>query len=134
MNSFEHTLPNGETRTYYTSPDPSKGQPVFLDSGGTLSTLPTPMWIGIASSFPTARCGTNGFCVVDCAVSAMKGTVNFGFGGKTIKVSYKDVIWKVPETSPQLCVLGVLPNDSKSLASLRNSLRPNSFPYRRDLS
>jgi hypothetical protein len=120
------------TETYYDSPDPLKGQPVLLDSGSTISRLPTPMWQALASSFPTARCDSDNFCDVDCGVAVMNGTVNFGFGSKTIKVSYNDVIWKVPQKSFQRCLLGVVPTESELLASLLSTLAhtPSSLSTR----
>jgi hypothetical protein len=98
------TLPNGQSST-----SDSIDVPVFLDSGGTLSRLPTPICQAVGDSFPGAQLDeSSGFYVVDCSVANQSGSVDFIFNTKTISVSYADFIW---ESEPGQCVLGVVPND-----------------------
>ncbi|EOO00448.1 putative candidapepsin precursor protein [Phaeoacremonium minimum UCRPA7] len=105
MNSIAITLPDGTTTTLGTG-----DQPVFLDSGGTLTRLPTEVFEAIGESFPGAEYdSSSGFYVVDCSVADVKGSVDFGFGNKVIQVLYADFIWEVP--GDEVCVLGVLAGD-----------------------
>jgi hypothetical protein len=100
------TLPDGESATS----DPLE-LPVFLDSGGTLSRLPTPIYQSICESFPGALLDeSSGFYIVDCSVGDQPGSVDFIFNTKTIRVPYADFIW---EAEPGLCVVGVLPEDGE---------------------
>ncbi|KAK1828061.1 putative eukaryotic aspartyl protease [Podospora conica] len=85
--------------------------PVFPDSGGTLSRLPTPIFQAFGESFPTAQYDPeSGFYIVDCAVANVAGSVDFYFGSKQIAVPYADFIW---QPSRGDCVLGVLPDDEE---------------------
>jgi hypothetical protein len=84
----------------------SSAIPVLLDTGGTLMQLPQAAHDALGEAFPTAQLDPDGsgLYIVDCDVATLPGTVDFVFGGKTIKVQYKDVIWVV--TPGELCVLG----------------------------
>jgi hypothetical protein len=84
--------------------------PVFPDSGGTLSRLPTPIFQAFGETFPTAQFDPNsGFYIVDCDVASQPGSVDFYFNNKHIAVTYADFIWQVSGS----CVLGVLPDDDE---------------------
>ena len=98
------TMDDGTTKDFFSGSQ----FPVFLDSGGTLSRLPTPLYKAIGSAFPGAVLDPSGFYIVDCALKNLDATVDFGFGGKVIRVSYKDFIW---QPSATLCVAGVLADD-----------------------
>ena len=83
--------------------------PVFPDSGGTLSRLPTPIFQAFGENFPGAQFDPrSGFYVVDCDVDA--GSVDFYFNEKRIAVAFSDFIWHVTD---DICVLGVLPDDEE---------------------
>lgn len=85
--------------------------PVFPDSGGTLSRLPTPIFQAFGESFPTAQFDPeSGFYIVDCKVANSAGSVDFYFGTKQIAVPYADFIWQPTKGD---CVLGVLPDDEE---------------------
>ncbi|KAB5546967.1 aspartic peptidase domain-containing protein [Coniochaeta sp. 2T2.1] len=100
------TLPDEESAT-----SDAIEVPVFLDSGGTLSRLPTPIYQAIGESFPGSQLDeTSGFYLVDCNVADQPGSVDFIFNSKTIRVPYGDFIW---ESDPGQCVVGVLPNDDE---------------------
>ncbi|KAH8907615.1 acid protease [Coniochaeta sp. PMI_546] len=106
MTGIGITLPDGESST-----SDSIEVPVFLDSGGTLSRLPTPIYQAIGDSFPGAQLDQSSeFYVVDCSVADQPGSVDFIFNTKTIRVPYGDFIW---ESDPGQCVVGVLPNDDE---------------------
>ncbi|CAG7555263.1 unnamed protein product [Fusarium equiseti] len=82
-------------------------QPVLLDSGYTVSALPGAIFNKIVDNFPTAKRNGGAYVDVDCSVADIKGTVDFTFAGKTIKVPYADFIWHNEER----CVLGVFQDD-----------------------
>ena len=82
-------------------------QPVLLDSGYTVSALPGAIFNKIVDNFPTAQRNGGAYVDVDCSVADIKGTVDFTFAGKTIKVPYADFIWHNEER----CVLGVFQDD-----------------------
>lgn len=106
MNFAGMTMADGTTKDFFSGSQ----FPVFLDSGGTISRLPTPIYQAIGSAFPGAQLDVpSGFYVVDCSVANLDASVDFGFGGKVIRVSYKDFIW---QPSPDSCLVGVLPRDS----------------------
>ncbi len=116
LTSVGITPPAGPSATLYA--DASPGLPVFLDSGGTLTRLPTPLYRAIGeafiSEFPDAFLDEpSGYYVVDCSIASSPGSVDFGFGAKTIRVAYKDVIWDLGQPELNLCVVGVLPEDGK---------------------
>ncbi|EJT71268.1 hypothetical protein GGTG_10527 [Gaeumannomyces tritici R3-111a-1] len=114
MTSLTVTAADGKSTNAFLSASTSSGEPVFLDSGGTLSRLPAAMFRAIGESFPGARYDrATGFYVVSCSVRDTSGTVDFGFGtgssAKRIRVSFADFIWRA---SGVTCVLGVLPIES----------------------
>ncbi|XEV02337.1 hypothetical protein FSHL1_007624 [Fusarium sambucinum] len=85
----------------------STPQPVLLDSGYTVSALPGAIFNKIVAAFPTAKSNGGAYVDVDCSVADIKGSVDFKFGDKTIKVPYADFIWHNDER----CVLGVFQDD-----------------------
>jgi hypothetical protein len=98
------TLPDGESQT-----SEAIEVPVFLDSGGTLSRLPTPIYQAIGDSFPGAQLDqSSSFYYVECDVGKQPGSVDFVFNNKKIAVPYADFIWEADEGQ---CVVGVLPTD-----------------------
>jgi hypothetical protein len=100
------TLPDGESQT-----SDAIEVPVFLDSGGTLSRLPTAIYQAIGDSFPGAQLDqSSGFYYVDCDVGKQPGSVDFIFNNKKIAVPYADFIWEADEGQ---CVVGVLPTDDE---------------------
>ncbi|KAH8649680.1 aspartic peptidase domain-containing protein [Tricladium varicosporioides] len=110
MKSMGITKPSQPSKTYtFNSGDP-KGQPVFLDSGGTLSQIPTPLFNAIVADFnATPNPDGSGKYVIDCAIADQAGTVDFTFGATTIKVPWHEFVWKVGTT----CNLGILPDDNE---------------------
>lgn len=108
MTSVGITKPGAAPKTYPPPSNPA-GQAVFLDSGGTLSRLPTPIFNAILADFPSAKADPsgNGVYEVDCSVASQAGTVDFGFGNTIIHVPFKEFIWE----AGSLCVLGVVAED-----------------------
>ncbi|EHK26120.1 uncharacterized protein TRIVIDRAFT_36107, partial [Trichoderma virens Gv29-8] len=90
--------------------DKPNGQPVLLDSGYTVSTLPGPLFEKILLAFPSARLeSSSGDYIVDCDIIDSPGRVNFKFGDVVVDVEYKDFIWQQPDLG--ICKLGVSQDD-----------------------
>jgi hypothetical protein len=109
MTSVGITKPGQAPKTYPPPSNPA-GQAVFLDSGGTLSRLPTPLFNAILADFPSATAdpSNNGIYEVPCSVVSQDGTMDFGFGNTVIHVPFHEFIW---EADTNLCVLGVVAED-----------------------
>lgn len=109
--------------------------PVFLDSGGTMTRLPTEVFVAVGSVFPGAQYDSeSGYFLVDCDVGDNSGSVDFVFGEKIISVAFDDFIWRVPGME-DTCVLGVLADDGKLMLQpfcwLSNPGRRLTAYYRR---
>ncbi|KAH6611300.1 aspartic proteinase [Trichoderma cornu-damae] len=90
--------------------DKPNGQPVLLDSGYTVSTLPGPLFEKILEAFPSARLeSSSGDYLVDCDIIDSPGFVNFKFGDAVVSVNYNDFIWQQPDLG--ICKLGVSQDD-----------------------
>ncbi len=77
---------------------------VFLDSGSTLSLLPTALADSIAADFGAPAAAADGFYTVDCSLaSSTGGTLDFAFGATTISVPYSELIRR----SGSRCMLGI---------------------------
>jgi hypothetical protein len=111
MNYVAITLPDGTTTKLYEANDGGSNVPVVLDSGTTLTNLPTTLYRAIVDIFPTAKLSTDGWYLVDCALGNSTGSMDFGFGNKLIRVAYKDFIWH----DDDLCVLGVREDNSRTI-------------------
>lgn len=81
--------------------------PIVLDSGSSLSYLPTPIMDGLSKSFG-AKAGPDGSLVVDCDFGSKGGSVDFKFGALTVSVPLSDFIW---QAQPGLCAVGALPSE-----------------------
>lgn len=113
LDGISVTMDDGTTAPVF---DQANGQAVLLDSGYTVSALPTAHFQKILAAFPSAKADPNngGQYLVDCAVAkSVKGSVNYKFGSTVIKVPYADFIWQQPQNN--LCVLGVIEDNSKSI-------------------
>lgn len=84
---------------------------VFLDSGATLTLLPTALANSIAADFGAKAMDANGFYPVDCALNNLPGTVDFAFGNVTIQVPYNEFIRELPTGFGTQCFLGISPNE-----------------------
>jgi hypothetical protein len=109
MESISITPPNGANRVYEGSKTP-----VFLDSGSTMTLLPQNLTTAIANDFGAQAPDANGFYRIDCALTAMNGTLDFAFDGVTVKVPYKELTREVP-SDPPACFLGIMASDKFTL-------------------
>lgn len=103
--------PNGSVVDVYDKPN---GQAVLLDSGYTVSALPSAIFDKMVAAFPEAKPpppGTNLY-EVPCKTGKTKGRVDFKFGKTLINVPFDDFIW---HQSNGACVLGVTRDDGESL-------------------
>lgn len=108
MTSVGITKPGSTTSKRYTVAPPAYQQPVFLDSGGTLSQLPSNLVAAMLSDFTGVQDIGNGLYLVDCAQTSQKGTLDFGFGNTIIHVPYHEFIWVA---GPGTCVFGARAGD-----------------------
>ncbi|KAK8065777.1 eukaryotic aspartyl protease [Apiospora hydei] len=106
MNYMSLTPPSGKTKKYANTT-----MAVFLDSGATLTLLPTTLADTIAADFGSPGTDANGFYPVDCSLNKMPGTVDFAFPGLTIRVPYNEMIREVSTSFGPLCYLGISPNE-----------------------
>ncbi len=84
--------------------------PVFLDSGTTITSLPTPIYLAFTAFFPGGyRDPQTDDYIVPCTLKELAGSIDFYFGTKTIRVSLNDFIWE----TQGICVLGVVPEDTE---------------------
>lgn len=92
--------------------DQANGQAMLVDSGYTVSALPTKYFNKLKDAFPGVTAppkeDKSGLYRIPCNVAEQKGTVNFRFGKVEINVPYKDFIWKQTDG---LCIFGVYPDD-----------------------
>lgn len=86
-------------------------QAVFMDTGATLSYLPQATVDKVAAKFAGAKSNGSGLLIVDCSFADKKEFVEFKFGKTTIKVAYKDFIYR--DTADNTCYLGVAAKPSE---------------------
>lgn len=106
MKSISKTGADGKSTSWSGS-----SMPVFLDTGATLSLLPTELVSTIATDLGSSGLDRHGFYVVDCKVAQQPGSVDFNFDGVTIKVSYPEIIRQIGSS----CWLGISPSDKFAL-------------------
>jgi hypothetical protein len=102
---------DGTVVNVYTTPAGGVGQTVLLDSGYTLSALPTAIFNNLVAAFPSAVYDpTADLYTVDCLDRGQGGSLDFTFDGQVINVPYYDFVWHNPDNG--LCYLGAY-EDSK---------------------
>lgn len=116
MTSLSLTLPPSTPGATPAAPKVFLSSPlgVFLDSGGTLSMLPSSIVRPLAAAFPGAQNVGGGQYTVPCSAMNQTGFVDFGFGSKgttekVIRVPFKEFVWFV---EPGLCALGLMEGGS----------------------
>ncbi|KAL2160462.1 hypothetical protein VTH06DRAFT_1150 [Thermothelomyces fergusii] len=109
MKSLSITRPSGLNTVY-----DGGAMPVFLDSGSTMTLLPANLTMAIARDFGARAPDTNGFYRIDCALTALNGTLDFAFDGVTVKVPYKELTREVASNPPS-CFLGIVASDRFTL-------------------
>ncbi|KAI0551056.1 aspartic peptidase domain-containing protein [Xylaria curta] len=106
MESLSITPPSGNTKQY-----PNTSMAVFLDSGATLTLLPTTLATAIAADFGANTTDPSGFYPVDCKFNDQPGTLNFAFAGVTIRVPYREVVREIQTAFGISCYLGISPSE-----------------------
>lgn len=106
MESLSITPPSGKTKSYTNT-----SLPVFLDSGATLTLLPTQLADAIAADFGADSSAVDGFYLVDCEYNNQPGTLDFAFAGVTIRVPYREIIRQIPVAFGLQCYLGISPSE-----------------------
>ncbi|KAI2470525.1 acid protease [Annulohypoxylon bovei var. microspora] len=110
MTSLSLTPPSGQTKVYENTT-----MAVFLDSGATLTLLPTNLSNSIAADFGADATDTNGFYPVDCSLNDLQGSLNFAFNGVMIKVPYNELVRELQTGFGTQCFLGISPSDDFTL-------------------
>ncbi|KJZ71445.1 hypothetical protein HIM_09169 [Hirsutella minnesotensis 3608] len=100
--------PNGSVASVYSKP---KGQAVLLDSGYTISTLPSVIFDKLLAAFPEAKAPKKDSKLyeIPCSLGKVPGHIDFKFGKTTINVPFNDFIWY--QTKSKICVLGASRDD-----------------------
>ncbi|KAK6949778.1 hypothetical protein Daesc_008099 [Daldinia eschscholtzii] len=106
MSSLSLTPPSGAKKDYV-----NETMAVFLDSGATLTLLPTDLANSIAADFGAEATDANGLYPVDCSLNDLPGTLDFAFDGVTIKVPYNEVVREVRNAFFTQCYLGIMASD-----------------------
>ena len=106
MTSVGITEPGSATSKLYTAP--TYEQAVVLDSGSTLSTLPTNLVTAMLADFTGVVSLGSGLYAVDCSQTSLAGTLDFGFGNTIIHVPYHQFIWV---SAPGSCIFGAIAAD-----------------------
>ncbi|KAI0432256.1 aspartic peptidase domain-containing protein [Xylaria sp. FL1042] len=110
MHSLSITPPSGETKQY-----PNTSMAVFLDSGATLTLLPTSLANAIAADFGADATNADGFYPVDCKFNNQSGTLSFAFTGVTIRVPYREIVREIQTAFGIQCYLGISPSEDFAL-------------------
>ncbi|KAI0799193.1 aspartic peptidase domain-containing protein [Xylaria sp. FL0064] len=110
MDSLSITPPTGKTKQY-----PNTSMAVFLDSGATLTLLPTSLANAIAADFGADATDADGFYPVDCQFNNQSGTLSFAFTGVTIRVPYREIVREIQTAFGIQCYLGISPSDDFAL-------------------
>ncbi|TGJ88457.1 hypothetical protein E0Z10_g285 [Xylaria hypoxylon] len=107
MQSLSITPPSGQTKQYSNT----SNMAVFLDSGATLTLLPTRLANAIAADFGAETTDSNGFYPVNCNLNDQPGTLDFAFADITIRVPYREVVREIQTTFGIQCYLGISPSE-----------------------
>ncbi|KAI1105648.1 acid protease [Jackrogersella minutella] len=110
MTSLSLTPPSGETKVYENTT-----MAVFLDSGATLTLLPTDLANTIAADFGADATDANGFYPVNCSLNDLQGSLNFAFNGVSIRVPYNELVRELQTSFGTQCFLGISPSDDFAL-------------------
>ncbi|KAI0502876.1 aspartic peptidase domain-containing protein [Xylaria bambusicola] len=110
MQSLSITPPGSQTKQYSNT-----SMAVFLDSGATLTLLPTRLANEIAADFGAEATNANGFYLVDCKFNNQSGTLSFAFDGVTIRVPYREIVREIRTAFGTQCYLGISPSEDFAL-------------------
>ncbi|PFH56416.1 hypothetical protein XA68_16537 [Ophiocordyceps unilateralis] len=91
---------------------------VFLDTGATLTFLPSPVVQAMADALGSTRTVNGGLHAVSCRFANRDdGAFSFRFNGLTVFVPYSEMIRQMPGQPGQRsqCYLGVMPSDKFAL-------------------
>jgi hypothetical protein len=86
-------------------------QAVYLDSGTTLTYLPSNIVANLITYFPEAVSLGSGEWEVPCTLRNEAGTIDFGFGTTIIRVPFHEAIWQ-PDPSDTQCIFGIGADDN----------------------
>ncbi|KAF4119801.1 Eukaryotic aspartyl protease [Geosmithia morbida] len=89
--------------------------PIFLDTGSTMTLLPTDVADAMAADLGSEGSDTSGFYPVDCAILDSDGYLDFEFDGLTVRVPLAEMVRSFNSGADQTCYLGFSPSDNFAL-------------------
>lgn len=108
MDTLGLTL-DGQPQNYKLQGDDTN---VLLDSGTTLTRLHPAVAVPILNALGAQDDG-EGYFYVPCTMRNMGGSVDFGFGSKTVRVPFKDFIMNVGDD--HICYVGVVMSSDQQI-------------------
>ncbi|KAJ1337421.1 candidapepsin [Microdochium nivale] len=106
--------------------DGSRDIAAFLDSGTTMTLLPTALARSIAADFGGSEPDADGHFEVDCASASSNGTLDFAFDGVTIRVPRSEMIREYGTgEGDRTCYLGI--GASEKYALLGDSMLRSAY-------
>lgn len=84
---------------------------VVLDSGTSFTWLPTSIFMSIVEAMGASLID-DGYAAIDCEFRFAAGYLSFIFSGAQIIVPYHEIIVVVSNMNEQLCLIGILADDS----------------------
>ena len=100
------TTTSGKSKTY-----DGGSTPIVLDTGSSLSILPSSVVEGMVTDFDAKLDSNSGLYFVDCSVASEDDTIDFAFPGITINVPMSEFIF---DAGGGQCVLGTQALDTNS--------------------
>ncbi|KAK0737278.1 aspartic peptidase domain-containing protein [Apiosordaria backusii] len=89
----------------WTKPDGGVGQAFLIDSGASLTALPSSIYNRFITAFSGATPNSDGTLTIQCPTGGETETIDFTFNGKVISVPFNDFVVRVPDSNT--CLLGV---------------------------
>lgn len=120
MSSVGITKPGSSSSSVYSN----SGMPIVLDSGSSLSYLPSSLVKSMANDLQGNFDSQSGFYLIDCKQVTQKGSIDFTFGSVSIKVPYSEFIWQY---DAQNCILGAIPVATSSNGAEMTFLLGDTF-------
>lgn len=117
-------ITQGKSQSYKLAGDDTN---MMLDSGTTLTRMHPSAALPILDAL-NAQDDGEGYYYVPCSMRTSGGTIDFGFGSKTIRVPFSDFILKAQSSRSQVCYVGlVLTTDQQILGD--SVLRAGYFVF-----
>lgn len=114
MDSISYTSSDSSTKSSSKTWDDSQ-MSVFVDTGSTMTLLPTDLANSMAADLGSKGLDSSGFYPVDCSILDTDATIDFAFGNLTIRVPLDEMVRSFNSGASQTCYLGFSPSDEFAL-------------------